>query len=125
MYFEIILLAYLAYRNSVRAKLKGKNPVLWAIVTVVAYFTTLMIGGFVVIFNFCKDIVDLKQLSSLDVAAREAASQQLVRALAGNPLHVLTIELFGIGGFLFVRYILDRNPDKKEPEVHWMDRMGE
>lgn len=124
MYFEIILLAYLAYRNSVRAKLKGKNPVLWGLVTVVAYFTTLMIGGFVVIFNFCKDVVDLKQLSSMDIATREAASQQLVRALAANPLHVLTIELFGIGGFLLVRYILDRTPDKKEPEVHWMDRLG-
>jgi hypothetical protein len=41
-----------------------------------------------------------------------------------HPLHMVTIELFGIGGYLLIRYLLERKPGKKEPEVHWMDKMG-
>ena len=122
--FEIILMAYLAYRNSLRAKLKGKNPVLWAFITVGAYLVAMIIGGLIVIFNFCKDAININNFSSLDSKSREAATQQLMQALQSNPLHLLTIELFGVGGFLLVRYIIDRTPDKKTPEVHWMDKLG-
>lgn len=122
--FEIVLLGYLSYRNSVKAKIKGQNPVLWAFITVGAYLVALITGGMFVIFNFCKDAVNLNAFSSLDPKARQMASDQLMQALSGNTLHLLTIELFGIGGYLLVRYILDRKPDKKEPEVHWMDKMG-
>jgi hypothetical protein len=38
---------------------------------------------------------------------------------------VATIEIFGIGGYLLIRYILDKKPGKKEPEAHWMDKLGE
>jgi hypothetical protein len=121
--FEIILMGFLSYRNGVRAKLKGKNPLLWGFITLVAYLSCLMIGGLVVIFNFCGNQVNLSQLSSLDVKSREAASAQLIHVLSANPLHLVTIELFGIGGYLLVRYILERKPGKKEPEVHWMDKL--
>jgi len=123
--FEIVFLAVLAYSNSLRAKKKGKSPVLWGFITVGAYMSALIIGLLVVIVNFCKDVVNINQLSSLDSSARDIVSQQLQQAISGNPLHLLTVELFGIGGFLLVRYVIDKNPDKKGPEVHWMDRMGE
>jgi hypothetical protein len=122
---EIVLLVFLSYKNSVKAKQKGLNPILWAFITVGAYFMALLTGGMIVIFNFCKECLGLAQLSSVDPKSREAASQQLVAALSGNPLHVITIEAFGLGGFLLVYYILSKKPDKKEPEVHWMDRMGQ
>jgi hypothetical protein len=120
--FEIILLTYLAYSNSVRAKLKEANGFLWGFITVVAFLGGLIVGGFVVILNFCRDQVNLDQLSSSDVKIRMNATNQLRFALSDNPLHLITIEMFGIGGYLLVRYILDKKPGKKEPEVHIMDK---
>lgn len=122
--FEIVLLGFLAYRNSLLAKVKGQNPVLWAFVTVAAFLVFMVIGGMFVIFTFCKDAINLNQISSFDPKQREAASQQLQQVLSANPLHMITIELFAIGGYLLIRYILDKKPDKKQPEVHWMDKMG-
>ena len=122
--FDLILIGYLAYRNGVRAKLKGQNGVLWGAVTVAAHVFFMVVGFFVVVLNFCQDAININQLSSLDTKARDAAAQQLIQSFAANPLHLITIELFGVGGYLLIRYILDRKPDKKEPEIHWMDKMG-
>ena len=123
--FDIIIIGYLAYRNGVRAKLKGKKPVLWIISTVMAYLLCMAIGLYVVIYNFCKDDINLNQISSSDKNVREAAAQQLIQSFSRNPIHLITIELFGIGGYLLIRYILERKADKKPIEVHWMDKMGE
>jgi hypothetical protein len=117
--FELILLVYLAFRNGVRA-----NPVLWGFITAGAFFSAMVIGFMLVVSWFCKDVIDLNVLPSLDPKAQEVAMQQLLLALSRNQLHILTIELFGIGGYLLIRFILERKPDKKEPEIHWMDRMG-
>jgi hypothetical protein len=119
--FEIILLTYLAYRNSVLAKRKEQNQVAWAVYTVVAYLVCMMLGIVIVLAYFCKDIISIDQLSKLAPTAR---AQQLQQVFVEHPLHMLTIELFGIGGYLLVRYLLERKPGKKEPEVHWMDKMG-
>ncbi len=123
--FELLLLVYLAFRNSARAKLKGLNGWLWAGITVMSFIGTLFIGCLVVVLNFCSDSVNLDQFSSTDPKIRAIASSQLMDAMNANPLHSFTIELFGIGGYLIVRYILDKRPDKKQPEVHWTDRLGE
>ena len=123
--FELLLLAYLSYRNSLRAKVKGQNPVLWAFITIAAFLVFMVVGGMVVILAFCKDAVNMNHMSSFDSKQREAAAQQLQQALSANPLHLVTIELFAVGGYLLVRYMLDRKPDKKQPEVHWMDKLGE
>ena len=121
--FDIILIGYLAYRNGVKAKNKGQHAIAWGIATAVAYILFMLVGFFFVILNFCKDSINLEQLSLMDKKAQQAAAQQLIQIFAANPLHTITIELFGIGGFLLIRYILDRKPDKQEPEVHWMDKM--
>jgi hypothetical protein len=41
----------------------------------------------------------------------------LEHVIATNPLHSTTIIMFGIGGYLLVRYILERKPGKKQEEV--------
>ena len=122
--FELLLLGYLTYRNAMRAKLKDQNPVTWGLVTVLAYFAAMMIGAMVVIGFFCRDVINLNSFSSLDVKSRNAVTQQLQQVISTNPLHMLTIEPFSIGGYLLVRYFLDRKPNKKGPEVHWMDKLG-
>ncbi len=123
--FEIILLAYLTYRNSLKAKAKGQNVAVWAVYTVLAYLFFLIIGGFIVLFTFCKNQIDLNQFSSMDPKMRDAARLQIEQAFAAKPLHLITIEMFAIGGYLLIRFLLERMPDKKKPEVHWMDKMGE
>ena len=123
--FDLILLGFLSYKNGIKAKVKGQNAIAWGLATTAAYIVCMLIGFFVVVYNFCKDEINLSQLSSLDVKAREAAAQRLMQVFEANQLHLITIELFGVGGYLIVRYILDRMPDKKEPEVHWMDKIGE
>jgi hypothetical protein len=124
-FLMIFLLGYLAFSNSVRAKLKGLNGLLWGFITVVAFFTAMFIGYFFVIFNFCTDLMDMKVMSSDDKEARIALTEQLQAIISANPLHVMTIEAFAFGGYLLVRYILEKKPGKKQTEVHWMDRLGE
>ena len=123
MDISLILLIYLCYRNGVRAKVKGQHAILWGLATAAAYVFFMMIGLYFVVFNFCKDSINFEQMSLMDKKAQQAAAQQLIQIISANPLHIITIELFGIGGYLLVRYILDRKPDKQEPEMHWMDKM--
>lgn len=121
---EIVLVGYFSFRNGVRAKSKGQNPFVWGVITFFAFMVTMIIGMYIVIVNFCKDSINLNQFSSLDPKSSKAAQQQLLQVFAEHPLHMITVDLFGIGGYLLVRYLIDRKPDKKEPEVHWMDKMG-
>ena len=126
--FGIALLFFLGYSNSVKAKQKGQNGILWAFLTVVSYIITQAIGLFIVISWFCRDVVDMNIFTHTQGnfhAASEQFNQQVTTALIDNPLRGLTVFLFGMGGYLLVRYILDSKPDKKEQEIHWMDKMGE
>ena len=125
MIFDLILLVYLAYKNSVRAKLKAQNAIAWAFITAVAFLLTYFAGYIFVVVFFCRDVVKFDQLNGADYKTRQAVAQQLIQAFAANPLHLITVELFGLGGYLIIRYILDRMPDKKAPEVHWMDKIND
>ena len=125
MYFDLVLLVYLTYKNSVRAKQKAHNAIVWSVITVVSVLVAYFIGFVFVAVTFCVHNVNLAQLSSTDIKTREAVTQQIVQAFATNPLHLITIEAFGLGGYLLIRYILNRMPDKKEPEIHWMDRIND
>ena len=124
MMFGIVLVGYLSYRNGLRARLKGQNPFMWGIITFAAFLAMMVLGMLIVIVYFCRDVINLNQLSSTDPKSIAATQQQIMQVFDANPLHYITVVLFGVGGYLFVRYILDRKHNKKEPEVHWMDRMG-
>ena len=124
----ILILCLLGYRNSAKAKLKGQNGLLWGVVTVISYIIAEGIGLYIVIALFCRDVVDMSILSKANGnfdAVSKQFNAQVNQALMANPLRELTVFLFGLGGYLFVRYLIDRKPDKKEPEIHWMDKMGE
>ena len=123
--FEIVLLAYLTFRNSVRARQKGLNAVLWAGLTVLSFFFAFAVGVELVITNFMHDAIDLQQMSAMDPAAKTEAARKFLEAFYANPLNIVTANFFGIGGYLLIRYILEKKPGKKQPEVHWMDKLGE
>lgn len=120
-------MCFLGYRNNVRAKQKGQNGLLWGIATVVAYIISEAVGLYLVLALFCRDVVDLNILThhtgNFDEMSKQF-NQQVNQALMANPLREMTVFLFGLGGYLFIRFLLDRKPDKKEPEIHWMDKMG-
>jgi uncharacterized protein involved in response to NO len=120
----LVFLAYLSYRNSVRAKLKKKNPLLWGLITAAAFVAALTIGLMVVVVFFCPNVIDFNRAAT-DPKYKEIAAQDLMNAFAQNPLHLLTVYVIGCGGYLLIRYILEKKPGEKEPEVHWMDKMGE
>lgn len=122
--YRILILGYLSYRNSVRAKQKGLNQWVWAMLTVAAFFSALVVGCFVVVLYFAADSTTFAMLQSTDEEVRNAASQQILEVLGNSPLQLITIDIFGFGGYLLIRYILERKPDKKEPEIHWMDKLG-
>ena len=121
-YFSLILLIYLSYKNSVRAKLKDQKAIVWALITGASIFIAEMIGATIVIFYFCQDLINVRLLS--DPSYKDTAVAQLTLAFANNPLHRITVDVFGVGGYLLIRYILDQKPDKKLPEIHWMDKIG-
>ncbi len=121
---QLIMAGLLAWNNSLRAKRKELNPVLWAVYTVIAFFVSFIIGSLFVIFVFCRNVIDFNMMSSQDEKVRQQAAKMLENAILSNPLHSFTLVLFSFGGYLFVRYLIDRKPGKKVPEVHWMDKMG-
>lgn len=124
MILDILLWFFLAYRNSERAKRKGQKPFVWGFYTVIAIIGMMMIGSLVVVLNLSKNI-DIELLSAADLKTREAVTLQLMEAFKNNPLNIVTIYLFSFGGYLLIRYLLDKKPEKKEPEIHWMDKMGQ
>ncbi len=124
MILDILLWFFLAYRNSERAKRKGQKPFVWGLYTVIAIIGMMMIGSLVVVLNLSKNI-DIELLSAADLKTREAVTLQLMEAFKNNPLNIVTIYLFSFGGYLLIRYLLDKKPEKKEPEIHWMDKMGQ
>ena len=95
---DIILLVFLAYRIALTAKRKGQNAVKWAILTVVAFLFCEIIGGGIVLAYFYKG-----NLTQGDVAGY----------LMTHPIHTIFMWFSGLGGYLFIRYRLDKIPEKK------------
>jgi hypothetical protein len=121
----VLLLAVLTWRNSVLAKQKEQNAFLWGVYTIVAFFAAMFLGLLVVVICFCRDVVDLSKVNMVDEKSKNVLAHQLERYITDNPLQMITVYIFAFGGYLLVRYLLERKPGKKEPEVHWMDRMND
>src|SRR6186997_2911998 len=89
----LLLLALLIYTNVRLAKSKGKNPVVWGIVTFVAFLTFYCMLGTVYLAIVYKGPFDRESLTSY---------------LEHRPLAVIMLSMLGIGGVLLVRFILER-----------------
>lgn len=116
--FGIFLIIYLAYRNSLLAKIKGQNPIVWVLLTIASYFMGYVIGGVVVLMILINDgLITLTDVSK-NPQAMDGMAKQITQALGDKPIHLISMELFGIGGYLLIRFLLERMPDKvnKLPE---------
>src|SRR3569833_4765236 len=118
----LLFLAFLTWRNSILAKQKEQNVLAWGVYTIISVVATTFLGFMVVVLCFCKDVLDLSKVNIEDEKAKNIAAQQLVQHITDNWLQMLTVCIFSLGGYLLVRYLLEKKPGKKEPEVHWMDK---
>ncbi len=114
----IFLLVYFSWRNSIRAKLKGKNIAIWIIATIVAFFVGLFVGEFVLLYYFCKGINNFQEMAKNQAYMNEVM-QKFIVAFNSNLLFPATLFLFAIGGYLLIRYILEKMPEiKKENKTN-------
>ena len=89
----LLLLALLIYTNVRLAKSKGKNPILWGIITFVAFFMSYCLLGTIYLAIVYKGPLERAALTSY---------------LEHEPLAVIMLSMLGIGGVLLVRFILER-----------------
>lgn len=99
--FELLLAVFCSYRNAQLAKRKGQNTVVWVLITMFAFFISYFIGSIVMVSVFYRGAL---------------TSEALMSFLMERPLIVVTIMFFGLGGYLLVRYILEKMPDVKSGE---------
>jgi len=108
----------MAYRNGLIAKLKGKNQVLWSLLTLVSYWICSGIGALVVMIILIRS----HQITQADIervsGSQKAVNDLIMPLMLDNPIHFITIMVFGLGGYLLVRFILERMPIKNMPKDH-------
>ncbi len=94
MLLLLLLLGLIIYTNARLAKKKGKNPVLWGVISLVAFFVSYaMLGVLYISFVY-----------------KGPYNQEAMKAyLMNEPLTVLMLLMLGVGGMLVVRFILERS----------------
>lgn len=93
---EILFPLLLAYTNGVRAVRKGHSMWLWVVVTFIAYMLATGVGGMLLMAAFYKG-----DLTEYDPQAVSDFLEQ-------NTIRPITVLVAGIGGYLAVRYTIDR-----------------
>ena len=121
--FELVLIVYFGYDNFVRAKQKGQKPLMWVLLTIVAFFITEMMGAFFVLLFFLRNKVNFS-LVSTDLQYKNQAVDIIGQEFKNNPMLMVCIYLFGVSGYLLIRYILEQKNEKKNQNVHWMDKLN-
>lgn len=106
---ELLLIIWFARNNSKRAKLKGLKPGRWAFLTVIAYIVGELIGAFIVILIIRKGV--------------PYTMNDLMNQNSGILLNEVFGIFCGVGGYLFVRHQLQKQPDQSKTN-DWMNNIG-
>lgn len=96
--FELALSIFCAYQNAKLAKTKEQNPVVWVFITILTFFLAYGIGAGVLVMIMYKGPLEQEALELF---------------LKHHPFLYVTVLFIGLGGYLLVRYILERMPDSK------------
>lgn len=100
---ELLLILFCAYSNAQLAKRKGQNTVLWGFITIVSFMVTYVVGGSIMVMMMYKGPLDPSALRDY---------------IFDHPLMVITIMFMGLGGYLLVRYFLEKMPgNSKDDQV--------
>lgn len=100
-FITFISVFILTYMNSRLAQRKGQKHVIWALVTLFAMF-----AGYTLFF------IGLMLPHIGELAENPAAAAQIL----GDPRKMLLLFFGSIGGYLCIRYILERMPDAGKNE---------
>jgi len=95
---DILLSIFCSWHNGRLAKQKGQKVSKWFLLTLLAFFLSYTVGGVMLVGIMYKGVY---------------TTGAIVAYLQGNPLIVVTIMFFGVGGYLLVRRSLERMPDAK------------
>jgi hypothetical protein len=104
MLFELLLIGYLVYRNSTLARTKGRNIFLWGIGTFVAIFLAYTFGTMTLLLWFYRDAIPMLN----DINKSQQAAQHIAMQMRENVLQYFYIMFCGFGGYLLIRYLLER-----------------
>lgn len=94
--FELLLSIFLSYRNAQLAKAKGQNTIVWVILTLTAFFVAYIFGGVILFLILYKGPMEQRAVTEF---------------LVSRPVLMVTFMFFGLGGYLLIRYILERMPN--------------
>ncbi|PZF71316.1 hypothetical protein [Taibaiella soli] len=98
--FDLILLPlFFAWRNSIRARMKGQNGFVWGFITFLIFEAFEMIGFTISVLGFYH-VPPTKDALSAFVSNPPMASS-------------LFVLFCGLGGYLLIRFILDRMSGKR------------
>lgn len=107
----IILLIFLAFRNGMRAREKGVSAPLWGFLTVVFFSMGLFIGFFISFLAIFRGQFNMIRMQRDQAKYSQELAMQFSQALLNNPVHSFAIMMCGLGGYLLVRYILNKKQD--------------
>lgn len=96
--FELLLSIFCSYRNAQLAKRKGQNTVVWVFITLVAYWICYSFGSALLIVATYKGPFEPKAM---------------VDFIYARPIMPITFMFMGLGGYLIIRYILEKMQDVK------------
>jgi hypothetical protein len=114
--FELLIAILLGINNGSRARMKGQNPGLWIFITVICMIITEVMGMFIVLLFFNHGVVDLHALSRANPSSMDQFTQQVADLFYNDVSHSAFILLCSFGGYLLIRYILERMPDKTKDD---------
>lgn len=102
-----ILLIYLNARLAAR---KGRNPYVWGLISLLAFFVFYALLGGIYLLSVFK--------GTIDPNLPQAQMQESVKNfLLSEPLTFMMMLMLGIGGMLVVRYILERAKPLGGPDM--------
>jgi hypothetical protein len=119
---ELFFLILYGYLNNSRAKAKGLSGVTWAIYTAISFLIAYFMGVFVAVSAAIHGRFDL--MANANRSEIQGTVHQVTEEFKSNPLLIFTIYLFGLGGYLLVRFLIDRKPGKPQEPLHWMDKLN-
>lgn len=106
--FFLVLIGYLIYKNSIIARVKGKNAFIWGLLTFIAIFFAEALGMLMLVSFFYPQYIGVADVSK---------SRELADIISGNFLHSLFVLFCGLGGYLLVRFILERTKGNITPDA--------
>jgi hypothetical protein len=105
----LLLLIAFCLGNARRARIKGLNPVPWVIYTIVGFFAGTFIASYLIIFKH-PALIEFAKLND-----QAGMKNYMLKQMPEQLLLVYTALIFagGLGGYLLIRYLLERKPFKK------------